>query len=273
MIVARAHPAGAHRRGLARTRARGRRARGARGRQPLDRGAVRARGGHGPPGGSARCCVLRPRRRRGDGGARSGGGPARDGGRASRATRSRSGAAASPRIPPSCRARRARRCSRPTSRRARADGAALAFEQTGAYRLLLSAMSENPTELQRFYAETVEPLVAYDEQYETDLVRTLETFLEADGNVAGHRAAAVHAPPHDLLPPGARARAVRPRRQLERRAREAQPRAEVDARARDRLRRRSRLGGGRRRRPRAAPLGPALVARSLRSGGRANSIA
>jgi sugar diacid utilization regulator len=65
------------------------------------------------------------------------------------------------------------------------DGASLAFEQTGAYRLLLSAMSENPSELQRFYAETVEPLVAYDEQYETDLVRTLETFLEADGNVAG----------------------------------------------------------------------------------------
>jgi sugar diacid utilization regulator len=66
-----------------------------------------------------------------------------------------------------------------------ADGAALAFEQTGAYRLLLSAMSENPSELQRFYSETVEPLVAYDEQYETDLLLTLETFLEADGNVAG----------------------------------------------------------------------------------------
>ena len=65
------------------------------------------------------------------------------------------------------------------------DGPALAFEETGAYRLLLSAMSENPAELQRFYSETVEPLVAYDEQYETDLMRTLETFLEADGNVAG----------------------------------------------------------------------------------------
>jgi DNA-binding PucR family transcriptional regulator len=65
------------------------------------------------------------------------------------------------------------------------DGVALAFEQTGAYRLLLSAMSENPAELQRFYAETVEPLVAYDEQYETELVLTLQTFLEADGNVAG----------------------------------------------------------------------------------------
>lgn len=61
----------------------------------------------------------------------------------------------------------------------------LAFEETGAYRLLLSAMSEDPAELQRFYAETVEPLVSYDEQYETDLVQTVEAFLEADGNVAG----------------------------------------------------------------------------------------
>ncbi|MGZ6697244.1 MAG: PucR family transcriptional regulator [Solirubrobacteraceae bacterium] len=61
----------------------------------------------------------------------------------------------------------------------------LAFEDTGAYRLLLSAMSEDPAELQRFYAETVEPLVAYDDQYETDLVQTVEAFLDADGNVAG----------------------------------------------------------------------------------------
>ncbi len=65
------------------------------------------------------------------------------------------------------------------------EGVLLAFEQTGAYRLLLSTMTENPGELQRFYAETVEPLVAYDEQYETELLQTLETFLEADGNVAG----------------------------------------------------------------------------------------
>jgi sugar diacid utilization regulator len=72
------------------------------------------------------------------------------------------------------------------ARQAGAGGeAVLAFEQTGAYRLLLPAMSEDPAELQRFYAETVEPLVAYDEQYETDLVQTLETYLDADGNVAG----------------------------------------------------------------------------------------
>ena len=46
-------------------------------------------------------------------------------------------------------------------------------------------MADNPDELRRFYAETVEPLVAYDEQYETDLLLTVETFLDADGTVAG----------------------------------------------------------------------------------------
>ena len=61
---------------------------------------------------------------------------------------------------------------------------AITFEETGAYRLLLPAMSEDPAELQRFHDETVAALVAYDDQYETELLRTLETFLEADGNVA-----------------------------------------------------------------------------------------
>jgi len=73
---------------------------------------------------------------------------------------------------------------RPAGEAEAEPAAVLAFESTGAYRLLLPAMSEDPGELQRFYAETVEPLVAYDEQYETDLVQTLETFLECDGNVA-----------------------------------------------------------------------------------------
>jgi DNA-binding PucR family transcriptional regulator len=59
----------------------------------------------------------------------------------------------------------------------------LSSEETGAYRLLLSVMMEDVAELQRFYAETVEPLVAYDEQYETDFVGTLEAFLDCDANV------------------------------------------------------------------------------------------
>ena len=60
----------------------------------------------------------------------------------------------------------------------------ITFEETGAYRLLLPAMSEDPSELQRFHDETVAALVTYDDQYETELLRTLETFLDADGNVA-----------------------------------------------------------------------------------------
>lgn len=59
----------------------------------------------------------------------------------------------------------------------------LAFEDTGAYRLLLPAMSEDPGELERFYEETVAPLKAYDEQYETELVATVEAYLANDGNV------------------------------------------------------------------------------------------
>jgi sugar diacid utilization regulator len=58
----------------------------------------------------------------------------------------------------------------------------LAYEQTGTYQLLLPYMSD-PVELKRFYNETVRPLVAYDEQYETDLLGTLATFLDCDANV------------------------------------------------------------------------------------------
>ena len=58
----------------------------------------------------------------------------------------------------------------------------LAYEETGTYQLLLPYMSD-PAELNRFYEETVRPLVAYDEQYETDLLGTLATFLDCDANV------------------------------------------------------------------------------------------
>jgi sugar diacid utilization regulator len=60
----------------------------------------------------------------------------------------------------------------------------LAFEDTGAYRLLLPAMSDDPGELERFFAETIAPLAAYDDQYETELVATVEAYLNNDGNVA-----------------------------------------------------------------------------------------
>jgi sugar diacid utilization regulator len=63
-----------------------------------------------------------------------------------------------------------------------ADRVELAFEETGTYQLLLPHMSD-PAELRRFYDETVRPLVAYDEQYETDLLGTLATYLDCDANV------------------------------------------------------------------------------------------
>jgi DNA-binding PucR family transcriptional regulator len=60
----------------------------------------------------------------------------------------------------------------------------LSFEDTGAYRLLLPAMSEDRAELERFYSDTIAPVIAYDEQYGTELVTTLETFLDNDASMA-----------------------------------------------------------------------------------------
>ena len=62
------------------------------------------------------------------------------------------------------------------------EAVVLAFDATGTYQLLLPHMSD-PAELGRFYEETVRPLVSYDEQYETDLLGTLATFLDCDANV------------------------------------------------------------------------------------------
>jgi len=58
----------------------------------------------------------------------------------------------------------------------------LSYPETGTYQLLLPYMRE-PAELRRFYEETVRPLAAYDEQYETDLLGTLATFLDCDASV------------------------------------------------------------------------------------------
>jgi sugar diacid utilization regulator len=62
------------------------------------------------------------------------------------------------------------------------DRSELTFEETGTYQLLLPHMSD-PAELRRFYEQTVRPIALYDEQYETDLLGTLSTFLECDANV------------------------------------------------------------------------------------------
>jgi sugar diacid utilization regulator len=62
------------------------------------------------------------------------------------------------------------------------DRSELAFDETGTYQLLLPHM-DDPAELRRFYESTVRPLLVYDEQYETDLLGTLQTFLDCDANV------------------------------------------------------------------------------------------
>lgn len=52
------------------------------------------------------------------------------------------------------------------------------------YQLLLSLKDRNLDHLKRFYAETLEPLVEHDERKQSDLVRTLNGFFEANGNLA-----------------------------------------------------------------------------------------
>ena len=58
------------------------------------------------------------------------------------------------------------------------------FEETGTYKLLFQILADRPDELQSFYQSTLGPLTRYDEQYNTDLVATIATYLELDGNLA-----------------------------------------------------------------------------------------
>lgn len=59
----------------------------------------------------------------------------------------------------------------------------LAFADAGAYKLLLPSLSQDSSELEQFFSETVKPLIEYDEKYRTGLVLTLETYLRLDGKV------------------------------------------------------------------------------------------
>lgn len=58
-----------------------------------------------------------------------------------------------------------------------------AWGEIGAYRLLLPTLVENPDELRRFVDETVGPLLVYEEQYQTGLISTLQTFLAQDAKI------------------------------------------------------------------------------------------
>ena len=63
-------------------------------------------------------------------------------------------------------------------------GEVVTFEETGTYKLLFQLFADRPEELDAFYEQTIAPLVRYDEQYQTELVGTVATYLDLDCNLA-----------------------------------------------------------------------------------------
>lgn len=63
-------------------------------------------------------------------------------------------------------------------------GEVVTFEETGTYKLLFQVFADRPEELEAFYEQTMAPLVRYDEQYQTELVGTVSTYLDLDCNLA-----------------------------------------------------------------------------------------
>ncbi len=70
------------------------------------------------------------------------------------------------------------------SQRLGETGAIVTFDDMGIYKLLLSAMEEDPDEVRSFYEETIAVIERYDSEHNTDLVGTLETFLANNRSIA-----------------------------------------------------------------------------------------
>jgi sugar diacid utilization regulator len=68
---------------------------------------------------------------------------------------------------------------------------------SGTYRLLFRVMASHPHEVRSFFEDTVAPLVAYDEQYATDLVGTLDAYLANNCNMNA-TAQSIHAHRHTV---------------------------------------------------------------------------
>jgi sugar diacid utilization regulator len=68
---------------------------------------------------------------------------------------------------------------------------------TGTYRLLFRVLASHPEEVRSFYDDTVAALVKYDDQYRTDLVGTLEAYLDQNCNMNA-TAAAIYAHRHTV---------------------------------------------------------------------------
>jgi hypothetical protein len=54
---------------------------------------------------------------------------------------------------------------------------------TGTYRLLFRLLVSHPDEIQAFYEDTVGAIVRYDQQYQADLIWTLESYLKSNCNM------------------------------------------------------------------------------------------
>jgi sugar diacid utilization regulator len=68
---------------------------------------------------------------------------------------------------------------------------------TGTYRLLFRVLASHPEEVRSFFEDTVAAIVRYDDQYRTDLVQTLEAYLEHNCNMNA-TAAAIYAHRHTV---------------------------------------------------------------------------
>lgn len=58
------------------------------------------------------------------------------------------------------------------------------FDHVGTYKLLFGVWERDPQELQSLYEETVAPIDAYDRQNDTQLLRTLVTYLRNDESLS-----------------------------------------------------------------------------------------
>ena len=67
----------------------------------------------------------------------------------------------------------------------------------GTYRLLFRVLASHPEEVRSFYEDTVAPIVRYDDQYRTDLVGTLESYLAHNCNMNA-TASAIYAHRHTV---------------------------------------------------------------------------
>jgi sugar diacid utilization regulator len=68
---------------------------------------------------------------------------------------------------------------------------------TGTYRLLFRVLASHPEEVRSFYEDTVAPIVRYDDQYSTDLVGTLDAYLDNNCNMNA-TASAIYAHRHTV---------------------------------------------------------------------------